>query len=582
MSGQKVAAAAEPTFSLTHTPQTTSMPPPPLFANSVPPRFLLKPALLEALLPESPESLKEYLKPPQQPTTHTTPSLDFPHFVTLIDKAITTLSSAIESLNSLCPPDYNKLKTDPEYRIQYIKDKNLRAVLCVADAIALFNTLTCPPKVTHSNLKRGSATKDLDLPESPTVYPANVIVAIAQNASPTPSTAPTPPETPHRRQTQTPSRSSSRRTTNPSSPTHHSLHTSTSQKHPYTALIASLNSPHPSFDITLPPTSRARYHFQRALIYSWLPWKDERVQEDLGKCLKLDPKNCFEAWNLMGEWYCRIGSSGDGTGGGGSVKDYWALGKECFEKGLKVFFGLTFDLKDLHKSLVAYNNAAADPKMENDADLYGNRASIHQYTESYQLALLDFDKSAKCDPLQSGVDSWPKMVHLKGLLGAVAKSVDVCQRNVDLTSASGSLTAGKSRFQMPFKKLSPMKDGVSASGVLVDESVSFFKRDDVHVGKYLKVEVVCCLSDGLPRTFVAKDVKGRCMGVSVFNITIPIQVGDELIVSSPCVFRVKVDFEECKVDYINLRIDRPWLLSVNGKIVGKLSIALTEARFENL
>ncbi|KAI9329758.1 hypothetical protein BDR26DRAFT_720927 [Obelidium mucronatum] len=261
-------------------------------------------------------------------------------------------------------------------------------------------------------------------------------------------------------------------------------------------------------------------------------------------------------------------------------------GKSWFGLGcvyLKQFFGLTFDPKDLHKSLVAYNNAANDPNMQNDADLFGNRASVHQYTEYYQLALLDFDKCAKLDPLQSGVDSWPKMDHLKGLLGAVARFVRMCQKEVDSVNSGNKVTGGgklKYAFPILFKKYAAMKDGVS--GAEIEETIGFVKRDDVHKGKFLKVEIVKCLGDGLPRTFVAKDVKGVCMGVSVFNVTIPIQVGDELLVASPCVFRVKVDFEECKADYVNLRIDRPWMLSVNGKIVGKQSIALTEARFENL
>ncbi|ORY36434.1 hypothetical protein BCR33DRAFT_855184 [Rhizoclosmatium globosum] len=575
-----------------------------------PRRFLLEPSLIESLLPriDSTETEAEtatFDHDSDTAPTHTTPKLDFKTFSDLIE----------DSIRQLCEKDKAWLREQcPDEKL-----RNKDMCIQVASAIALFNYLTCPPRVLPRKAPSAS-TSPSQRPPSPielSIYPSKIIVAIAPPPSPTLSPSATPPR----------AAPSQKRSTAASSPSHQQTQ-QLPPPHPYAPLIHALNSPHPSFDLTLSGVMRAHYHFLRASIYSYLPWADERVEEDLGRCLKLDPSK-VEAWNMMGEWYCKQQQLRSDESEG--KKDYWKLGRTCFEQGLKVkrnrdgllalaqiirasppsketiqeseklckeallldpkdgkswfglgctylkqFFSLTFYLGDLHKSLVAYNHAAADPSMQYDPDLYGNRATIYQYTESYHLALQDFAKCAVCDPFRSSEEVVPKIQELKAMVRAVNATVEGCQRG---SSVSSSLSKGP-LFPVPFKKVQLVKGGVT--DVVVGEDVGFVKREDVHTGKVLVVEVVRCLGDGLPRTFIAKDAKGVCMGLSVFNIVAPIKVGDELAVCSPTAFRIKVDFEDCHVNYINLRIDRPWLLSVNGKVVGKQSIALTEARFETI
>ncbi|KAJ3059986.1 hypothetical protein HDU98_004001, partial [Podochytrium sp. JEL0797] len=398
---------------------------------------------------------------------------------------------------------------------------------------ANFNALTVPPRVTSSSKH---ATPPLQSTSPPT-YPAKIIVSIA-SSSPTR----TPPTSPHRT-------TSSRLSSPTQQQQQHHL-----QSHPFHPLIASLNSPHPSFDITLTPFDRAAYHLLRARLYAFLPWRDERVYEDLGRCLKLDAAN-VDAWNRMGEWYCggmvvggACGSGRDGGTGTGRGMDWdkqnmdqseklckeaLALdirdGKSWFGLGclyLKKFFLLTFDLKDLHKALAAYNHAELDPIMHRDPDLYANRASIHQYTQSYPSAVRDFTKAAECDP-GSGNEWWDTRDEIVAMVRGMSVLVERCN--------SGDVEGGGGKWGdvwgMEGREIG---EGVQAA---VGEE-GFLERGERNRGRWMRVRVVQCVGAGLPRTFIAQDVQGRHLGVSLFNIAVAIGVGDELVVADPVVFWV--------------------------------------------
>ncbi|KAJ3118879.1 hypothetical protein HK100_000529 [Physocladia obscura] len=517
------------------------------------------------------------------PSSYTTPSLDFPVFSSHLATLISRISAYRLDFSSL---DLHFPLSEIE-AVEASKRHNLSIVLMVKEAIAHFNALTCQPKI----ISRAVASAQSSLFDSGAVtYPTQIIVTVAPTLRLV--TKVTPPE----------SSISNINFSGRSSPELPKIS-------PYAGLISCLNSPHVSFDITLIPKSRASYHLIRAKIYALLPWKDPRVEEDLGRCLKLDP-TCYEAYNLMGEWYCRGGS--DSSVAHRDYIDGWKLGKTCFEKGLKVqrnSEGLLLlaqviraqgqsqaDIEESEKlcrealgmnekngkawflqdSLDYFNNAEFDEEMVHDADVYGNRAKIHQYSENYTQAIADFKKSARLDPFKTGPNNWRIIRELRELVMSVYAAVRHCQSTQAKRVKNYSLHSNN-----PFTDVAADLGGIKDAAT--DSVVGFCMKNDVHDGKFVWLQILGCLVDeGLPRAFVAVDMKGFCFGVSVFNITAPITAGDELYVRSPCISNIELQFGENKIKYVNLRIDRPSYVSVNGRLLSKRNVALTEVRFENI
>ncbi|KAJ3399691.1 hypothetical protein HDU80_007669 [Chytriomyces hyalinus] len=559
-------------------------------------RFQLEQQHLQSLLPALGENSLDALSTrttTQSQPSFTTPSLDFSHFSGLIRTNLESMQQRIAQLASSESANVNGplFESQPDYLMEASKRANLERIHLVADAIAQFNILTKPPprqfgkrrpstdsSSTPASMSASSSCDALPLDPIPSesVFPFAINVTVSNTTS----------------------------------------------EHPFSnikPLIDSLNSSHTTFDITLNPKCRAEYHFLRASIYSCLPWRDERVGENLGRCLKLDP-NRIDAWNMMGEWYCH--------------GNMWDLGEQCFESSLAVtrknrdsllnlaqvirtrdiskldeseklcreaialdpndgkpwwalgclllkkFFSIPFELNTLQDALTAFENADRDTTFSSkDPDLYGNRASIYFYMQSYQKSLQDFAKSAQLDPFQSGMSALPKMVELKSTVSAVAKSLEKHQQHGE----SGAKKKFASNLRNPFndKVGNKIEDILDVASLPVDETLNFVERDKFHAGKCITLQILETVSTGLPCTYIGKDVTGNCICVSLFNINVPIKTGDEIIVMHPCIFKIRVDFENCQAEYWNVRIDRPWFMSVNGKVVEKTNVQLTQARFES-
>ncbi|KAJ3223270.1 hypothetical protein HDU81_009299 [Chytriomyces hyalinus] len=563
-------------------------------------RFQLDEQHLQSVLPPAVgEICLDALSLSQRTTTQpqpsfTTPSLDFSHFSGLIRTNLELMQQRIAELASSESANVTGplFESQPDYLIQASKRANLERIFLVADAIAQFNILTKPPPRQFG--KRRAST------DSSSTTPATMSASSSCDALPLDPIS---------------SESVFPFAINVTIPS------SNTEQHPFSTLkplIDSLNSSHTTFDITLNPKSRAEYHFLRASIYSCLPWRDERVGENLGRCIKLDP-NRIDAWNMMGEWYCH--------------GNMWDLGEQCFESSLAVtrknrdsllnlaqvirtrdiskldeseklcreaialdpndgkpwwalgclllkkFFSIPFELNTLQDALAAFENAACDTAFSSkDPDLYGNRASIYFYMQSYQKSLQDFAKSAQLDPFQSGMSALPKMAQLKATVTAVAKCLEKHQQG-SISGATKKKSASK--FPNPFNDKVKMDDILDVASSPVDETHNFVERDKLHAGKCITLQILETVSTGLPCSYIGKDPSGNCICVSVFNISVPIKAGDEIIVMHPCLFKISVDFENCQAEYWNLRIDRPWFMAVNGKVVEKTNVQLTQARFES-
>ncbi|KAJ3105873.1 Tetratricopeptide repeat protein 5 [Phlyctochytrium planicorne] len=392
----------------------------------------------------------------------------------------------------------------------------------------------------------------------------------------------------------------------------------------------SLESTHMRFDTTLGRKQRAAYHYLRGRLFTVLPWPDVRAEADLTMCLKLDSAQ-VDAWNLLGEWYygccspipspeelALLPMDASRYRPRISSDEARRMARSCFERGLevsrnrdgllhlamtirasaafvgtsrmtkpqksvrkkastsdsnpsssklqqqkediamevstllersvglckealafdvtdglswfglgstflKIFFSVSFDFKDIQNALKAYNKAAASVQMLNYPDLYRNRAMIHIYLENYTNAFSDFERSAALDPFDIGPDS----------INQIHTGDTILEKVFELNS----------------------------------ENVVVFKIVDV-------------LPWALPRMYVGKDSSGAVFGVSIFNIsdTATISAGDVLTVASPVVMKFDVTYGK----YLNLRIERPWLLAINGRVLGKHSVAITEVRVQTM
>ncbi len=64
---------------------------------------------------------------------------------------------------------------------------------------------------------------------------------------------------------------------------------------------------------------------------------------------------------------------------------------------LKLYFDFSHDVKDLSRSLAAYNKASS---YSHDPDIYRNRGVIYYYMENYDDAISDFKRAIEYDSLK--------------------------------------------------------------------------------------------------------------------------------------------------------------------------------------
>ncbi|KAJ3213956.1 hypothetical protein HDU67_002264 [Dinochytrium kinnereticum] len=406
----------------------------------------------------------------------------------------------------------------------------------------------------------------------------------------------------------------------------------------------SLTSPHPSFDSTLAKHQRASYHYLRGRLYAMLPWPDTRAEADLNRCLKLNP-SLHDAWNLLGEWYYGSCSplAGEGLLPGDSVKfrtglkaeDARRLAVACFERGLegkrnrdgllnlamtvravavgdgkeeveallqrsvalckealamdvgdglswfglgstylKFFFNVSFDSKDLYKALAAYNKAASSVDMVNHPDLYRNRAIVNLYLENYPSSLDDFGRSSTLDPLDIGPDCDAQVHTILSMVQNVSKSIERHRVASAVSGAERKTSVKKSTKEV----------AVEACKVLGSGQIE--KKGEVNADVVVVVKVLEVLGNGLPRTYAVEDVNGSTIfGLSIFNLadgSVPIAAGDELSISSPVFTRFDINYGKFSAKYLNLRVDKPWLIAVNGVGLAKGSLAITQVRVQTV
>nr|XP_022911310.1 tetratricopeptide repeat protein 5-like [Onthophagus taurus] len=337
-------------------------------------------------------------------------------------------------------------------------------------------------------------------------------------------------------------------------------------------------------------TTRANYYYLLGKALNVVPKYDRKVEENLSKCLKLNPK-LVNAWNELGECYWKNDNLKEATN---CFNKALSLGKnkialrnlsmlarqnsfntqeeriKNIEKGLNYakeavqidphdgtswavlanahlasFFGITQNPKTLKQCLSAYNQAEKDIVAKSMPDLHYNKAITLKYEEEFKLALESFNESSLYDP------TWdPPKIKQKQLVKYL-KDVN------ELTKTSGKMKLKKLQQLLQSinesKQLGPFSGGSYTSTVTgATVKLNEVKLNDLQPGlneeKVILGKVVCSVhnEDTVPFTFCMVDNVGSCVVVTVYNIAEGkgVIIGDSVAIPEPYVTDVDFVFEE--------------------------------------
>ncbi|KAI9361670.1 hypothetical protein DFJ73DRAFT_30761 [Zopfochytrium polystomum] len=263
---------------------------------------------------------------------------------------------------------------------------------------------------------------------------------------------------------------------------------------------------------------------------------------------------------------------------------------------LRQFLSVTFRLAELRKALNAYKKAETFKQLRDNPDLYRNRAIVHCYLENYALSVADHLRAAELDPVGVGPDSVEQarsieamMLNVVAAIGSGSSDTANTTTSADIPRGSGipsALAAGAAGVPAPPPPPPPPPPALPAltevdgiDSVLCDAGNvqgGTTAPEERFARKAVRVKILRELNCPLSRLFVAADKAGFRVVVTLYNVSSnAVTVGDELLVASPyvrnCEFAGPSGTPSSVVRL--LRVDRPWLIAVNGKVFGRATAA---------
>ncbi|KAI9197139.1 uncharacterized protein BJ171DRAFT_522847 [Polychytrium aggregatum] len=407
--------------------------------------------------------------------------------------------------------------------------------------------------------------------------------------------------------------------------------------HPQTQTAS---SPHPRL---FRPSAhqRGRFYLLRGQLFNCLSGYSPQAEQDLSKCLKLNP-GASEAWNCLGECFWKkldlenarrcfeaglskarskelllslaqlLRQSGQATDVQKSLQESLVLCKEALASNLddpllwnglgtaylKLFFSNSLDSSDLKRALSAYNRADSVMGDTINVDLYYNRATLFQYTEQYDKAVQDWRRVEKIDPCMTagtsrshdqGISrlsvSWNVNVErITELLRTMAHEIDRIKTSSDLWLDAGKL-AGYTSLPAYFSAIKCTKVVTDISQLLEG-----CNPDAVFV---CKIVASVRHNLALPGSFIAIDQSRNVFALSVFNIDRAVfNSNDVLSVALPILSVINAKYEdptgtgeipppELRVEYKTIRIEHPRHVLLNERALRPSQIACTELEIEN-
>ncbi|KAL3265748.1 hypothetical protein HHI36_009949 [Cryptolaemus montrouzieri] len=359
--------------------------------------------------------------------------------------------------------------------------------------------------------------------------------------------------------------------------------------------------------------NKAKYYYLKGRLLNVVPKYSKEAENLLSKAIKLDRK-LVEAWNELGECYwkndelkksinCFEGAlkerknkislrnlsmlSRQDTSN--SKIDYVAnvekglnYAKEAVQMDphdglswsvlgnahLSYFFGVQQNPKTLRQCISAYSQAEKDIVARTTPDLHYNKGITLRYREEFEEALKSFNQASLYDPtwdppkkrefqLIKYLNDIKELVSTKGKLKT--KRLQSLLNSIDSKQLGPYLEDTKNILTGENAKLVPVK---------IHEL-----KPELNERKVLLGKVVCSVrnEDTVPFTFCLIDETGTCIVVTVFNLADGrgVIIGDSVAIPEPFVTDVDFEYRALRYNFRLIRVERPLLLAVNGKLIQK-------------
>jgi len=183
--------------------------------------------------------------------------------------------------------------------------------------------------------------------------------------------------------------------------------------------------------------------------------------------------------------------------------------------------------------------------------MFYNRAVVYQYQQDYQNAIFGFTQASKLDPLfQEPIKVIQQMIIY---LEKITEAID-------------------NKGYLKDKRLASMVAAIQKDiGLTINEkydtTIKLLKEGkNEYVWTHVNVILNQSPSYEVPQTYVVVDNAGFVGALSIYNIAKgAIKIGDIVAIPDPTLHNISVAWENKKYQFLNIKVDKPQNLIVNGK-----------------
>jgi len=182
--------------------------------------------------------------------------------------------------------------------------------------------------------------------------------------------------------------------------------------------------------------------------------------------------------------------------------------------------------------------------------MFYNRAVVYQYQQDYQNAIFGFTQASKLDPLfQEPTKVLQQMItYLEKITEAIDNKGYLKDKRLTSMVAAVQKDVGSTneRFDTTIKLLREGKNEFvwTHVNIILNQSPSY----------------------EVPQTYVVVDSAGYVAALSIYNIAKgAIKIGDIVAIPDPILHNISVVWDNKKYQYLNIKVDKPQNLIVNGK-----------------
>jgi len=218
---------------------------------------------------------------------------------------------------------------------------------------------------------------------------------------------------------------------------------------------------------------------------------------------------------------------------------------------LAQFFVNSQNYADLDNALKAYCQAEHCKNAKFHPDMFYNRAVVYQYQQDYQSAISGFTQAAQLDPLfQEPTKIIQQIItYLDKIVEDIINKANLKDKRLSSLVSAIQRDVGFTESEKKIIGIQSLKEG---------------KND----GTWTHVNIILNRSPSyeVPQTYVVVDHCGYVAALSIYNIAKgAVKIGDTVSIPNPVLQNVSVNWENKLYQYLNIKVDKPQILIVNGK-----------------